>query len=71
MDMGAEAPGMAAAGSVRLPAIPTGISLDQLESIALHSNPTLVQARAQVDASMSRAFQAGLFPNPVAGYVSE
>jgi cobalt-zinc-cadmium efflux system outer membrane protein len=71
MDMRPEAPGMAAAGSIRLPAIPTGMRLEQLESIALHSNPTLIQARAQVDASMSRAFQAGLFPNPVAGYVSE
>src|SRR5205085_285501 len=34
-------------------------------------NPTLRQAAAQVDATMSRSFQAGLYPNPTVGYVQE
>jgi cobalt-zinc-cadmium efflux system outer membrane protein len=46
-------------------------TLADLEALALRSNPTLIQAQAQVDASLSKSFQAGLPPNPVAGYVSE
>jgi cobalt-zinc-cadmium efflux system outer membrane protein len=45
--------------------------MGDLEAMALRNNPTLVQAQAQVDASMSKSFQAGLLPNPIAGYVSE
>jgi cobalt-zinc-cadmium efflux system outer membrane protein len=47
------------------------LNLDELERMALQFNPTLVQARAQVDASLSKSLQAGLPPNPIAGYVSE
>lgn len=71
MEMSPGVAGMPASGRIRLPASVTGLTLDQLESMALHFNPTLVQAQAQVDASMSKSFQAGLMPNPVAGYVSE
>jgi cobalt-zinc-cadmium efflux system outer membrane protein len=39
--------------------------------MALRFNPTLVQAQAQVEASLSKSLQAGLMPNPIAGYVSE
>jgi cobalt-zinc-cadmium efflux system outer membrane protein len=49
----------------------SALALSDLEAIALHQNPTLVQAQAQVDASLSKSYQAGLFPNPIAGYVSE
>jgi cobalt-zinc-cadmium efflux system outer membrane protein len=72
MGMGTN-PGAAetAAGRTHLHAFTTGVTLDQMESIALRSNPTLVQARAQMEASLAKSFQAGLFPNPVAGYVSE
>jgi cobalt-zinc-cadmium efflux system outer membrane protein len=59
-----------AAGPTR-PIVASGPSLGDLESIALGHNPTLVQARAQVDASLSKSLQAGLLPNPIAGYVSE
>ncbi|MFO0891540.1 MAG: TolC family protein [Isosphaeraceae bacterium] len=45
--------------------------LSELEGLAVRTNPTLVQARAQVDASLSKSLQAGLLPNPIAGYVSE
>jgi cobalt-zinc-cadmium efflux system outer membrane protein len=71
MDMSRGAAETATAGPVRLPAVTSGMTLEQLESIALHSNPTMVQAQAQVDASLAKSVQAGLFPNPIVGYVSE
>jgi cobalt-zinc-cadmium efflux system outer membrane protein len=71
MDVSTGAAATASAGHVRLPAVTRGLTLDQLESIALSSNPTLVQAQAQVDASLAKSLQAGLLPNPTAGYVSE
>jgi cobalt-zinc-cadmium efflux system outer membrane protein len=45
--------------------------LADFERIALTRNPTLRQAAAQVDAAMSRSFQAGLYPNPTVGYIQE
>lgn len=50
---------------------PAGLTLTQLDALALQYNPTLIQAQAQVDASLSKSLQAGLLPNPIAGYVSE
>src|SRR5262249_51067594 len=47
------------------------VTLVELESIALRGNPTLVQARAQIDASMAKSFQAGPVPNPVLGYTTD
>jgi len=47
------------------------ITLEQMEQIALANNPTLNQARANVDAATGRARQAGLWPNPVIGYTGE
>src|SRR5262245_60479770 len=41
---------------------PTGeraLSLNELEMIALEHNPTLIQAQAQVDASLAKSLQAG------------
>jgi cobalt-zinc-cadmium efflux system outer membrane protein len=55
----------ASATSVPLPGL-----LD-FERLALQRNPTLRQAAAQVDASRSRSYQAGLYPNPTVGYVQE
>ncbi len=46
-------------------------SLVDFERIALARNPTLRQAAAQIEAARSRAFQAGLPPNPTIGYVAE
>jgi cobalt-zinc-cadmium efflux system outer membrane protein len=46
-------------------------SLNELEMIAIEHNPTLIQAQAQVEASLAKSLQAGLLPNPVAGYVAE
>jgi cobalt-zinc-cadmium efflux system outer membrane protein len=43
-------------------------TLAQFESLALEHNPALRQAAARVQAAQGRAVQAGLYPNPVAGY---
>jgi outer membrane protein, heavy metal efflux system len=53
------------------PAATTSPGLADFERIAMQRNPTLRQAAAQVDATMSRSFQAGLYPNPTVGYVQE
>jgi cobalt-zinc-cadmium efflux system outer membrane protein len=39
--------------------------------LALHGNPTLAQAAANVEAARGRAVQAGLYPNPTAGYEAD
>lgn len=49
----------------------TGISLEQLEEIALQQNPTIRQAEATVKAAEGRLKQAGLYPNPTVGYMGE
>ena len=51
---------------------PTGpLTLMAVEELACTFNPTLVQARAQVDGTLGKALQAGLWPNPVLGYEGE
>jgi cobalt-zinc-cadmium efflux system outer membrane protein len=47
------------------------LSLGQLEQIALAHNPTLCQAAMRVRAAEGQLVQAGLYPNPVAGYMGE
>jgi outer membrane protein, heavy metal efflux system len=47
------------------------LTLETLESIACGGNPTLIQARAQVDGAFGKAIQAGLWPNPHFIYVGE
>jgi outer membrane protein, heavy metal efflux system len=49
----------------------TGLSLANLEEIAMANNPTLVQSSAQIDGARGAAYQAGLYPNPVVGYEGE
>src|ERR1700676_4457945 len=49
----------------------TGLSLADLEQMALQRNPTLAQAAAAVGASRGKALQAGLYPNPTIGYAGE
>lgn len=48
-----------------------GWSLADLELMAIDNNPTLRQARAQVQAARGAAQQAGLRPNPYVGIVAE
>jgi cobalt-zinc-cadmium efflux system outer membrane protein len=45
-----------------------GLTLEQLQEMALGNNPTLAQAKAGVRAAAGRARQAGLWPNPTIGY---
>jgi outer membrane protein, heavy metal efflux system len=53
--------------------IPPGpiMKLEDLEAMAVQRNPTLAQAEAAIRAAEGRRRQAGLFPNPVAGYFLE
>jgi cobalt-zinc-cadmium efflux system outer membrane protein len=52
---------------------PTGpaITLTALEEMATVNNPTLKQAEAEIRAAEGRKQQAGLYPNPTAGYIGE
>ena len=45
--------------------------LEELERMAITSNPTLVQAQRGIEAARGRERQAGLYPNPVVGYSSD
>jgi outer membrane protein, heavy metal efflux system len=47
------------------------MSLSDFEQLALANNPTLQQANAITRRSAGQARQAGLFPNPTAGYAGE
>ena len=47
------------------------LGLADFERIALERNPTLKQAAAQFEAALNRSHQAGLYPNPVVGYVQD
>ena len=44
------------------------LTLDQAQSLAAVSNPTLRQAEAEIRAAKARRQQAGLYPNPTVGY---
>jgi cobalt-zinc-cadmium efflux system outer membrane protein len=52
---------------------PTGpaLRLEELEEKALRNSPRIAEAEAAVRAAEGRAKQAGLLPNPVAGYEAE
>ena len=45
-----------------------GLTLEDLEHMALAGNPTLAQAAAKVRAAQGQWLQAGLQPNPIIGY---
>jgi cobalt-zinc-cadmium efflux system outer membrane protein len=49
----------------------TPITLEELEQLALHNNPTSAAAAAGIDAVRERTRQAGAWPNPVIGYSGE
>jgi cobalt-zinc-cadmium efflux system outer membrane protein len=50
-------------------AVPRPLTLANLEELALSRNPTIPQAQALVQQQQGLARQAGLYPNPVAGYL--
>ncbi len=45
--------------------------LEELERMATAHNPTLAQAQRAIEAARGRELQAGLYPNPVVGYIGE
>ena len=47
------------------------ITIEELQQMALHNNPTLAQAAANVSAAEGRKKQSGLYPNPTVGYQGE
>ena len=47
------------------------LRLDELEKMALASNPTMAQVQANLQVASGLVRQAGLYPNPVAGYYSD
>jgi cobalt-zinc-cadmium efflux system outer membrane protein len=49
----------------------SAMKLEDLETMALKNNPTLTQAQAVARTSSGLARQAGLWPNPVVGYLGE
>lgn len=49
----------------------TGLTLAELEQVALTNNPTLAQANAEIHAAAARKQQSGLYPNPTVGYEGE
>lgn len=59
----------AKAAKITQPAEP--LTLETLLKVARMRNPTLGQARAQIEAQRGKAVQAGLYPNPVVGYTGE
>jgi outer membrane protein TolC len=46
----------------------TRYSLDQLERMALASNPTFAEAEAEIQAARGKRLQVGLYPNPRVGF---
>jgi cobalt-zinc-cadmium efflux system outer membrane protein len=50
---------------------PSGLTLAELEQMALSNNPTLAQAAAEIRAATGRKLQSGLYPNPTVGYQGE
>ncbi len=47
------------------------VRLEELEVMATENNPTLKQAELAIAAAEGRRRQAGLFPNPIVGYMGE
>ena len=68
-------PGMSAPATTNSPpdqATPQhGLTLAELEQMALGNNPTLAQAAAEIRAVTARKLQSGLYPNPTVGYQGE
>lgn len=49
--------------------VPVGMTLAELEEMAVRCNPTVAQAANRIEAARGRCVQVGLYPNPVAGYI--
>jgi len=47
------------------------VTLEQVQKIAVESNPTLRQAELEIRAARARQQQVGLYPNPTLGYIGD
>jgi cobalt-zinc-cadmium efflux system outer membrane protein len=47
------------------------VTLEELEQLATAHNPTLVQLAMRIRAAQGEQLQAGLYPNPIVGYLGE
>ena len=47
------------------------VTLEQVQKIAIESNPTLRQAEAEIRATKARQQQSGLYPNPTVAYTGD
>lgn len=63
---GGDAPGL-----VMEEVVQDDLVLEEVESLACIHNPTLLQARAEVEGIVGKAVQAGLWPNPTVIYSAE
>jgi cobalt-zinc-cadmium efflux system outer membrane protein len=52
-------------------AIGTGVSLEDLEQLALANNPTIKQGQANMQVAAGVVLQVGLYPNPTVGYYGD
>lgn len=64
-------PGEAILGDAPPQPVTTAVTLEQLEGMALQSNPSLAEAGQRVRAAQGAWIQAGLYPNPSIGYSGE
>jgi cobalt-zinc-cadmium efflux system outer membrane protein len=63
---------MTLSGQAQTPApVQKTISLEELQQMALHNNPTFAQASANIRSAEGRKQQSGLYPNPTVGYEGE
>jgi outer membrane protein, heavy metal efflux system len=62
---------LSAPGLASLSATSPPLNLEQVEELAWAHNPTLRQAQEQIEGTLGKALQAGLWPNPTIGYVAE
>jgi outer membrane protein, heavy metal efflux system len=63
----AEKPAESSSGGAPKP----GLRLEELERMAIGNNPTMAQAQANLRVAAGLVRQAGLYPNPTAGYYGD
>ena len=67
----AELPALSAMPAVSVPAAGTGLTLEDLQQMAVERSPLIRQAAADVEAARGTAIQAGAYFNPKVGYQAD
>jgi cobalt-zinc-cadmium efflux system outer membrane protein len=49
---------------------PAGMTLEELQNLAVSNNPTLIQAQAAIESARANWVQVGLYPNPNVAYMA-